>query len=84
MQVNDVEMCAMTHEQAVIFLRMAADTVKLRLFRDEVQTPLAATSPSSNTENRMLSNSVDPNAAKTKMCLRYLCAKGFGLNQSLF
>lgn len=39
--VNDVEMCQLTHEQAVVFLRMAGDEVKLRLYREEVQTPVA-------------------------------------------
>lgn len=39
--VNDVEMCQLTHEQAVVFLRMAGDQVKLRLYREEVQTPVA-------------------------------------------
>lgn len=39
--VNDVEMCQLTHEQAVVFLRMAGDTVKLRLYREEIQTPVA-------------------------------------------
>lgn len=44
-QVNDVPLSPMTHEQAVIFLRQAADTVKLRLYRDVAQTPVAAMSP---------------------------------------
>lgn len=35
----------MTHEEAVIFLRQADDTVKLRLYRDVAQTPVAAMSP---------------------------------------
>lgn len=48
--VNDVPLSPMTHEQAVIFLRQAADTVKLRLYRDEAQTPVAAMSPT--TENK--------------------------------
>lgn len=44
--VNDVAITSMTHEQAVIFLRQSADTVKLRLYRDEGQTPISAMSPS--------------------------------------
>ncbi|XP_037905933.1 uncharacterized protein LOC119648308 isoform X3 [Hermetia illucens] len=51
--VNDVPLSAMTHEQAVIFLRQAADTVKLRLYRDEAQTPVAAMSPT-NSENKTI------------------------------
>lgn len=44
--VNDILITNMTHEQAVIFLRQAPDTVKLRLFRDDGQLSLATTSPS--------------------------------------
>lgn len=44
--VNDIPITNMTHEQAVIFLRQAPDTVKLRLFRDDGQLSLATTSPS--------------------------------------
>ncbi|CRK95262.1 CLUMA_CG008706, isoform B [Clunio marinus] len=44
--VNDIQITNMTHEQAVIFLRQAPDTVKLRLYRDDGQTSLATTSPS--------------------------------------
>ncbi|XP_055617169.1 uncharacterized protein LOC129762697 isoform X3 [Toxorhynchites rutilus septentrionalis] len=43
--VNDVPISQMTHEEAVIFLRQAADVVKLRLYRDQAQTPLSAQSP---------------------------------------
>lgn len=32
--VNDVPMCSLSHEQAVVFLRMADDTVRLRLQRE--------------------------------------------------
>lgn len=45
MAVNDVPISQMTHEEAVIFLRQAADVVKLRLYRDQAQTPLSAHSP---------------------------------------
>ncbi|EAT39828.1 AAEL008400-PA [Aedes aegypti] len=45
MAVNDVPISQMTHEEAVIFLRQAADVVKLRLYRDQAQTPLSAQSP---------------------------------------
>lgn len=54
----------MTHEEAVIFLRQAADTVKLRLYRDESQTPIQSMSPI-NCENKTICNSIKP-----KMCLR--------------
>lgn len=43
--VNDIPISNMTHEQAVIFLRQAPETVKLRLFRDNTMTPLSAVSP---------------------------------------
>ncbi|XP_035894438.1 uncharacterized protein LOC118504268 isoform X3 [Anopheles stephensi] len=43
--VNDVPVSSMTHEEAVIFLRQAADVVRLRLYRDQAQTPLSAHSP---------------------------------------
>lgn len=55
-QVNDLPLCPLTHEEAVIFLRQAADTVKLRLYRDDAQTPIAATSPSAN-DNRICGKS---------------------------
>lgn len=64
-QVNDVPLCPMTHEQAVIFLRQAADRVKLRLYRDDSQTPIASMSPSNN-ENR----SICSNSSKSKVSLR--------------
>ncbi|XP_059612237.1 uncharacterized protein LOC132258781 isoform X2 [Phlebotomus argentipes] len=62
--VNDVPLSHMTHEEAVIFLRQAAETVKLRLYRDVAQTPVAALSPT-NPENKDISNSL-----KTKVYLR--------------
>lgn len=43
--VNDVPITSLTHEQAVIFLRQAPDSVKLRLYRDGSQTPVSALSP---------------------------------------
>lgn len=54
-QVNDVPLCPMTHEQAVIFLRQASVAVKLRLYRDTAQTPIASMSPT-NSESRALCN----------------------------
>ncbi|XP_055587666.1 uncharacterized protein LOC129740087 [Uranotaenia lowii] len=45
MAVNDIPISQMTHEQAVIFLRQSADVVKLRLYRDQAQTPISAHSP---------------------------------------
>lgn len=44
--VNGVLVDSMTHEQTVIFLRQAPDMVKLRLYRDDGQLSLSATSPS--------------------------------------
>lgn len=49
MQANDVEISAMTHEQAVQFLRQCGEIVKLRLYRDFAQTPVATLSPSETT-----------------------------------
>uniref|UniRef100_A0A182MW12 PDZ domain-containing protein n=1 Tax=Anopheles culicifacies TaxID=139723 RepID=A0A182MW12_9DIPT len=43
--VNDVPVSSMSHEETVIFLRQAADVVRLRLYRDQAQTPLSAHSP---------------------------------------
>lgn len=64
-QVNDVPLCPMTHEEAVIFLRQAADRVKLRLYRDDAQTPIASMSPTS-CENKAINHPV-----KQKACLRW-------------
>ncbi|CAH1971377.1 unnamed protein product, partial [Acanthoscelides obtectus] len=47
--VNDIEICNMTHEQAVQFLRQCPEIVKLRLYRDSAQTPVATLSPSETT-----------------------------------
>ncbi|KAK9505407.1 hypothetical protein O3M35_009472 [Rhynocoris fuscipes] len=43
--VNDVEMSSLSHEEAVAFLRQCGELVRLRLYRDPVQTPLPAHSP---------------------------------------
>ncbi|KAF7272851.1 hypothetical protein GWI33_014395 [Rhynchophorus ferrugineus] len=47
--VNDVEISPMSHEQAVQFLRQCGDKVKLKLYRDSAQTPVAALSPTETT-----------------------------------
>uniref|UniRef100_A0A6P7H655 Uncharacterized protein LOC114344785 isoform X2 n=1 Tax=Diabrotica virgifera virgifera TaxID=50390 RepID=A0A6P7H655_DIAVI len=47
--VNDVEICPMSHEQAVQFLRQCPEIVKLRLYRDSAQTPVATLSPTETT-----------------------------------
>ncbi|XP_044756941.1 uncharacterized protein LOC123315343 isoform X2 [Coccinella septempunctata] len=47
--VNDVEISPMSHEQAVQFLRQCGEEVKLRLYRDASQTPVAALSPTETT-----------------------------------
>lgn len=59
--VNDTLLSPLTHEEAVIFLRQAAENVKLRLFRDIAQTPTTALSPS-NSENRTFSNTLKTRA----------------------
>ncbi|XP_019881280.2 uncharacterized protein LOC109609094 isoform X3 [Aethina tumida] len=47
--VNDVEISPMSHEQAVQYLRQCGDVVKLRLYRDCAQTPVATLSPTETT-----------------------------------
>ncbi|KAK9745910.1 PDZ domain [Popillia japonica] len=47
--VNDVEISSMTHEEAVQFLRQSGEIVKLRLYRDLAQTPVATLSPTETT-----------------------------------
>lgn len=39
----------MTHEEAVQFLRQSGEIVKLRLYRDLAQTPVATLSPTETT-----------------------------------
>lgn len=51
----------MTHEEAVIFLRQAKERVKLRLYRDNSQTPIASISPS--TSEQYISNAGKPKAS---------------------
>lgn len=65
--VNDILVSNMTHEQAVIFLRQAPDTVKLRLFRDDGQLSLATTSPSDSDYKSYAGTST---LKRTKMNLR--------------
>lgn len=55
----------MTHEEAVIFLRQAGDRVKLRLYRDGSETPIASISPS-------ISEHRTTNGARPKASLRYV------------
>lgn len=66
--VNDILVSNMTHEQAVIFLRQAPDTVKLRLFRDDGQLSLAATSPSDSDYKSYVAGT--STLKRTKMNLR--------------
>ncbi|XP_071051567.1 tyrosine-protein phosphatase non-receptor type 13-like isoform X2 [Onthophagus taurus] len=47
--VNEVEISSMTHEEAVQFLRQSGELVKLRLYRDLAQTPVATLSPTETT-----------------------------------
>lgn len=44
-----MELCHMSHEQAVQFLRQCPEVVRLRLYRDSAQTPVATLSPSETT-----------------------------------
>lgn len=67
----------MTHEEAVIFLRQADDRVKLRLYRDCSQTPIASMSPSTS-EHRTTTNGTRP-----KPCLRYANQTNFASLQTL-
>lgn len=55
----------MSHEEAVIFLRMAAETVKLRLYREEVQTPIAAANEAALADSKSLGNTANQNKTKT-------------------
>jgi hypothetical protein len=52
--VNDVPISKMTHEQAVIFLRQAPDTVRLRLYRHHNSTELPSPSSSASELNYKL------------------------------
>ncbi|XP_076046929.1 uncharacterized protein LOC143028541 [Oratosquilla oratoria] len=44
--VNGTDMCSMSHEEAIAFLRTCPQTVVLRLYRDASQTPVSPVSPS--------------------------------------
>ncbi|XP_039289008.1 uncharacterized protein LOC111049444 [Nilaparvata lugens] len=50
--VNEVDMSQMTHEEAVLFLRQCGEEVRLRLYRDRVQTPVSALSPVPRATNK--------------------------------
>lgn len=65
--VHDILISNMTHEQAVIFLRQSPDIVKLRLFRDDGQASLSATSPSDSDYKSYAGTST---LKRTKMNLR--------------
>lgn len=43
--VNNTNMCNMSHEEAIGFLRTCPDTVTLKLYRDAMQTPVSPASP---------------------------------------
>ncbi|KAK7007471.1 hypothetical protein SK128_011795 [Halocaridina rubra] len=43
--VNNTDMCSLSHEEAIAFLRTCPDTVTLRLYRDAMQTPVSPISP---------------------------------------
>ena len=66
--VNGTCVSHLTHEQTVIFLRQAADAVKLRLYRDDGQISNSTTSPSdSDYRSYAASNTL---TKKTKVNLR--------------
>ena len=44
-QVNSVDISAMSHTEAVAFLRRCPDSITIRLFRDSAVTPLSPLSP---------------------------------------
>nr|XP_045625779.1 tyrosine-protein phosphatase non-receptor type 13-like isoform X1 [Procambarus clarkii] len=43
--VNSTNMCSLSHEEAIAFLRTCPETVTLRLYRDAMQTPVSPASP---------------------------------------
>jgi PDZ domain len=63
--VNDIQITNMTHENAVIFLRQAPDTVKLRLMREDSQMK----SPT-DSDHRCLAGNGNTTLKRTKINLR--------------
>ena len=47
--VDDKPLSSMSHEEAVALLRQCGPTVKLRLYRDSAQTPVASPTEPDNT-----------------------------------
>ncbi|XP_068207308.1 uncharacterized protein [Palaemon carinicauda] len=43
--VNNTDMCSLSHEEAIAFLRTCPETVTLKLYRDHMQTPISPVSP---------------------------------------
>ncbi|XP_042216152.1 multiple PDZ domain protein-like isoform X2 [Homarus americanus] len=43
--VNNTNMCNLSHEEAIAFLRTCPETVTLKLYRDAMQTPVSPASP---------------------------------------
>ncbi|XP_063845272.1 tyrosine-protein phosphatase non-receptor type 13-like isoform X2 [Scylla paramamosain] len=43
--VNNTNMCNLSHEEAIAYLRTCPDTVTLKLYRDAMQTPVSPASP---------------------------------------
>ncbi|XP_064081867.1 uncharacterized protein LOC135198224 [Macrobrachium nipponense] len=43
--VNNTDMCSLSHEEAIAFLRTCPETVTLKLYRDAMQTPISPVSP---------------------------------------
>lgn len=82
LQVNDVPLSPMTHEEAVIFLRQADDTVKLRLYRDLAQTPVAAMSPT-NPEKGFASSCSSSTTGTLKQAKHFLRPEAINLLSDL-
>ncbi|KAB7499009.1 FERM and PDZ domain-containing protein 2 [Armadillidium nasatum] len=45
LSVNGTDMCGLSHEEAVQFLRTCPETVAIRIYRDAIQTPVSPASP---------------------------------------
>lgn len=46
LSVNNTDLCGLSHEEAIGFLRTTPETVSIRLYRDVTQTPVSPLSPS--------------------------------------
>ncbi|KAG5886862.1 hypothetical protein JTB14_019221 [Gonioctena quinquepunctata] len=82
--VNDVEICPMSHEQAVQFLRQCPEVVKLRLYRDSAQTPVATLSPSETTPRTSFSRKAHLRQEAVDMLNDIAGRKLVGASQDIF